>query len=578
MNATTQPKEASSTDIRDLTFGIYDRLYDHDHCTADVVLVPAKADGTPDWKRADPANVESLPADDWPDNPADAARACVIVSNIDGCQSDSTFIVRMNGTAPELIQVHGPDADRDIAFAIIARDIGAEPPVSVASKLQESLAKLAEKFERETEARHAANDNKAAIELPPMHPAPFSPEAAGGLLADISCWISTTAIIPVPELSLTSAIALLAGIFGRVALTPTRAGVNVYLTTLLGTAGGKGWPAKAIRTLSDQPGTMGAVTNGDPTSYAAMERILRKQSSTVVVFDEFGITLQDVNAKHKNSVAAGIRKFLLAVYDQSNSVFDGRIYASAETKKDEAPIIGPALTVLGMTTVETLYAGLSEASVADGFLNRFMFITATPHDGPVTPPHLDYEVKPPEALLSALSSARSSFPAGRLPRSPKFVVPMDGGEDGEAYKRWGQIFIWQQAAKSDLAGRAAENTIRLATIRAISRNPASSAVNLEDVEWGWAIVYSSIRLIEEGVRLHMAASPAEALRKAILSSVEATPGLPYSKLAVRKGVSGATSRELFDALVWLIAAEQVEDISNNRYPGAGSKFRSKKLE
>lgn len=178
----------------------------------------------------------------------------------------------------------------------------------------------------------AANDNRPTapssraaplaqpLRLPPMHPAPFTPETAGGLLCNISNWITSTAIVPVPELSLAAAIALLAGVFGKVALTPTRAGVNVYLTTLLGTAGGKGWPAKAIRTLSDQPGTVGAVTNGDPTSYAAMERILRKQSSTVVVFDEFGITLQDVNAKHKNSVAAGIRKFLLAVYDQSNSV------------------------------------------------------------------------------------------------------------------------------------------------------------------------------------------------------------------------------------------------------------------
>ena len=421
-----------------------------------------------------------------------------------------------------------------------------------------------------------ANDNAPVVDLPPMHPAPFDPEAAGGLLSDISRWITSTAIIPVPELSLAASIALLGGIFGKVALTPTRAGVNVYITTLLGTAGGKGWPAKAIRTLSDQPGTAGAVTNGDPTSYSAMERILRKQSSTVVVFDEFGITLQDVNAKHKNSVAAGIRKFLLAVYDQANSVFDGRIYASAETKKDEAPIIGPALTVLGMTTVETLYAGLSEASVADGFLNRFMFITAAPPEGEIIPPKLDYETKPPSSLLDALSTARSSFPAGRLPGAPKFVVPMEGGQDGEAYRRWGQVFVWQQSVQSDLAGRAAENTIRLATIRAISRDPASPAVSVEDVEWGWAIVHSSIRLIESGIREHMAASPAEALRKAIIAAVKAAPaGLAYSKLVVRKGVSGANSRELADALIWLIAADQIEDMTDKKFPGAGSKFRSK---
>jgi len=97
-----------------------------------------------------------------------------------------------------------------------------------------------------------------------------------------------------------------------------------------------------------------------------MERTLRRSPSTAIVMDEFGLTLQDINVVHCNSVAASIRKFLLAVYDQANSVFDGRIYASAETKKDAEPIAGPALTVFGMTAAETLYAGLSEASISDG--------------------------------------------------------------------------------------------------------------------------------------------------------------------------------------------------------------------
>ena len=205
---------------------------------------------------------------------------------------------------------------------------------------------------------------------------------------------------------------------------------------------------------------MGAVTNGDPTSYAALERILRKNPSTVVVMDEFGITLQDVNAKHKNSVAAGIRKFLLAVYDQANSVFDGRVYASAETKKDEAPIRGPALTVLGMTTVETLYAGLSEASVADGFLNRFLFVTASAPEGTVSPPRLDHDASPPAEIVDGVTVAGKAFPSGTLPNSPKHIVPFAGDEDGEAYRRWAEVFVWQQTAGTEITGRAAENTVR----------------------------------------------------------------------------------------------------------------------
>jgi hypothetical protein len=43
------------------------------------------------------------------------------------------------------------------------------------------------------------------------------------------------------------------------------------------------------------------------------------------------------------------------IYDQADSTFDGRQYASADSKKDDSPIEGPALTILGMTTASTLY-------------------------------------------------------------------------------------------------------------------------------------------------------------------------------------------------------------------------------
>lgn len=423
----------------------------------------------------------------------------------------------------------------------------------------------------------ADNDNHSVVAPPAMHPDPFSPEAAGGLLAHITEWIADTAILPVRELSLASAIALLAGVFGKHALGPTNSGVNVYMTTLLATAGGKGHPPKAIRSLSDKCGAMGAVTNGDPTSYAAIERILRKNSSTVITMDEFGITLQDVNAKHKNSVAAGIRKFLLAVYDQSGSVFDGRVYASSETKKDDGPIVGPALTVLGMTTATTLYAGLSADSVSDGFLNRFIFITAGRASGELVPPKLNKDTKPPALLVNALQSAITGFPKARAD-GPKTQIPFQDGEDGEAYRRWGEIFIWQHHASWDetarnINGRAAENSLRLATIRAISRSPSDPVVTVEDVEWGWAIVHRSIQTINEGTDRHMSASPAEALRKAILEVLRTDGPTAFSTLLRKKGVSGADLREVEGALGWLMQSGEIMDLKFKPKPGPGSKFR-----
>ena len=185
----------------------------------------------------------------------------------------------------------------------------------------------------------AANDNEPAVKLTPpllpkMHSAPFTSQAAGGLLGEISEWITSTAIIPVSELSLAASIALLGGMFGDLALGPTRSGVNLFITTVMGVASGKGHAPKSIMNLAKLAAKPGAVTNGDPTSYAAIERMLRKNKSTAIVMDEFGITLQDVNSRQKNAASASIRKFLLAIYDQADSIFHGRQYASADTKKD----------------------------------------------------------------------------------------------------------------------------------------------------------------------------------------------------------------------------------------------------
>lgn len=137
-----------SIETRDLTFGIYDTLTGHHHCFADVVLAPACEDGGPDWTKADPANVQPLPADEWPEDEQSARRACVIVSNVDGCDPDATFIVRLDDGKPELIQIHGPESDRPVAEQIIARDIGAEPIIRPKSALLESMDSLTEKLSR----------------------------------------------------------------------------------------------------------------------------------------------------------------------------------------------------------------------------------------------------------------------------------------------------------------------------------------------------------------------------------------------------------------------------------------------
>ncbi|AZO57703.1 DUF3987 domain-containing protein [Mesorhizobium sp. M8A.F.Ca.ET.057.01.1.1] len=464
-----------------------------------------------------------------------------------------------------------------------------QPHVDARAAAAEIVANLGSKKSAATP--EAANDNVSgateparSVPTPPaMCPDPFSLENAGGLLAEVADWITSTAIIPVEELSLTAAISLLGGMFGDKALGPTRSGLNLYLATVMGVASGKGHAPKSIIALASNAGRPGAVTNGDPTSYAAIERMLRKNISTVVVMDELGVTLQDVNSRHKNSAAASIRKFLLTIYDQADTVFHGRQYASDETKKDDSPLVGPALSILGMTTPTTLYAGLSDDSLSDGFLSRFVFIEGAGPDQ-IVAPKLNRTVKLPRDLIAKLKLAFESFP--KVPRdgtqlhNPKYQIPFEGEGDGEAYKRWTEVFDWQHdrawsIREYHVNGRAAENTIRLATIRAVSRRPSDPVITVDDVEWAWAIVHRSIQVITDGVERHMAGSMAEALRKAIiraLSQAKETT-LPWSQLLQREGVSHADSEDVAKALTWLIETGKVVDLSGRSKPAARASFK-----
>ncbi|MGO4564800.1 AAA family ATPase [Rhizobium sp. 2YAF20] len=191
-------------------FGIYDRLWEHGHCSADVVLAPAKPDGEPDWENADPANVSSLPHDLWPDDSNDEKRACVIVSNIDGCDPESSFIVTLHHETgiPGMFQIHGPSIDRDVADSIVGRDLGNRPPPKPPSALAASMEKLTESLRKPV----AANDNTPAassntvlsdlaaeraahrkahplVELPEL-PAVFPSAWQGAPIPDRQWWLS----------------------------------------------------------------------------------------------------------------------------------------------------------------------------------------------------------------------------------------------------------------------------------------------------------------------------------------------------------------------------------------------------
>ena len=164
------PKETPADDSREaLIFGICDHLCDHGNCVTNVVLAPAKADGTPDWVNASPVNLEALPADEWPEDPVTERRAAVIIDHVAGCSKDSSFLYFFDDSDQlHLSQIAGRTEDRAIIENIVARDLDLPLAERPASPMMPELAELAERFEKKHEQENperygqppaAANDN-----------------------------------------------------------------------------------------------------------------------------------------------------------------------------------------------------------------------------------------------------------------------------------------------------------------------------------------------------------------------------------------------------------------------------------
>jgi hypothetical protein len=109
--------------------------------------------------------------------------------------------------------------------------------------------------------------------------------------------------------------------------------------------------------------------------------------------------------------------------------------------------------------------------------------------------------------------------------------------------------------RGEIVNRTGDNTSKLSTIRALSRDSANPVVTLQDIEWAFGIVWRSIQTVEDGADRFMSGSAFEALCKAILEAVRQSKdpkGLKNAELLRKPGVSHADERMIGDALSRLI--------------------------
>jgi hypothetical protein len=398
---------------------------------------------------------------------------------------------------------------------------------------------------------------------------PFTAEAVGGIMGEIAEWIIATSRRKSPEFAVMASLAFMSAMYGRRVVGPTGCGVNLYLAGIAGPGFGKEAPLqRLVRALHDTDMAF-LVGAGEVSSASAIEKILRRKPAVVMPWDEIGDVFEAINARGSGNWAATIRKAMLELYSKSVGVWFGK--ETTDEDRLGTPIYCPSLTIIGTSTPARFYGGLSEKNLADGLAARMIFIAPTKR--PERARHTDADLRLPESIAAKVKSANESFPWPGLDSPGKWrsadmephLAQVPWAETA-AEDAWLAIEDWQESeierddVRDGIVGRFAENAIRIATLRALSRSANRASVTVEDVAWARSVMMESIRAVDLGVEKFMVSSKFDEICQAILSALRSTKnGEMYrAELLKRRGVRGAESRMFEDAVKRLQETGDIE--------------------
>lgn len=323
-----------------------------------------------------------------------------------------------------------------------------------------------------------------------------------GLVGELTYYFMQTATRPVKEIALAAALALVAGVTGRAYNTPTNAGLNLYLILLAKTGSGKEAAQSGIDKLIRAVRNAGVPMVEDfvgPATFASGQALLRVLDTKPCFFSilgEFGLTLQELSDPRSNGSTRMIKKVMLDLYTKSGAGETLRASVYSDTEKNTAIVQSPSFTILGESTPETFFEGLSESQISEGLIPRFSIIQYT---GGRTARNKNAGCPPPAALVSKFVTLIASVLTAQNANLTHVVAIEPAAEllmdkfDYHADK----VINDNRSAHVDLQlwNRAHLKALKLASVLAVANNPNQPIITEYCATWAIRFVHNDITLI-----------------------------------------------------------------------------------
>lgn len=322
-----------------------------------------------------------------------------------------------------------------------------------------------------------------------------------GIVGEIAQYIFQTAIRPVPEIALAGAIGLVAGVAGR-SYNISGSGLNHYIIVIANTGAGKEGAATGIDNLiaAVRPQIPMVDQFIGPSSFASgqgLVKTLDEKPCFLSIMGEFGITLQQLCSPTANSAEKRLKQVMLDLFSKSgwNKVLRGSAYSDSE--KNTKNVQAPNVTILGESTPETFFDGLSSMHISEGLIPRFSIIE---YKGIRPPRNRNANCPPPPSLVKnfaelvaiSLTTSNNQTCANVQidTNAQRTLDELDAKADGIINSAGSEVEL-------QLWNRAHLKALKMAAIIAVGCNPHNPVITGDIAQWAVSFVEQDVRVITE---------------------------------------------------------------------------------
>jgi len=328
--------------------------------------------------------------------------------------------------------------------------------------------------------KESASDEEIAQSLVPRD----------GIIREVFDYYWQLSTAPNAIMGLATSMAIVETIYGQRLQTQTGLRSNDFNVILAATGTGKESCEKTVAKILSAINYDEMIMPSGVQSGNGLLNFLSGQSVAIWVKDEFGVYLESVFGKRKNPMESQVGRFLLELYNKSDSRYSGNAHASGVKHVIEQP----HLVLLGLSTQGTIFDSLTFKDVENGLLNRIAWWIVT--DNPPLKDDLEI-VEPSERLLSTVRSwLEFRIEDNGKPNPVIFRMTPEAKDRWDAHRKLISLKKEdEETARSAMWSRTAARSLKFALCSRASRLFGPQAISefsqpqieLCDLDWGIAL-------------------------------------------------------------------------------------------